>query len=127
MPFATYKDGEVAALILLFTRNSVDGMTATFTSFQQQINSYVAAGQALGLNPNDPFMQSITAFRKFYTSSAGNQGLIDTLQGAISNMLTALQAASQAGTVPWGTCGYSTLSQINDLTGYNLNPQAPAK
>lgn len=117
-----YSDGQLAALILLFTRNSLDGVTASFSSFQEQIDSYVAATQALGLTPasdGSGFTESVVAFQAFYDKNASDKGYVDTMQMAISTMLTTL---AEDPSIPWGTCGYSTLSQINNLLPYQLSP-----
>ena len=79
MPNITaYQDGEIAALLLVFTRNSLAAGQQSFNNFQEQIDAYVAAANALGLPSTDPFMKAITALQKFYNTEGGavNKALI---------------------------------------------------
>jgi hypothetical protein len=114
-----YDDEELAGILVLLLRNTLDG-TTPFATFQDQINAYYTVVQQL--SPGDLFRQSVTAFQTFYGLGAAQKALVDNAQNAIANLFNGIVAAESTGAVAWGECSYITLAQVASVAGLTLSP-----
>lgn len=117
-----YDDEELAGILVLLLRNSLDG-ASTFPDFQHQIDAYNNLAQALP--DGDLFRRSIIAFSKFYALGAAQKTLVDNAHIALSNLFNGIVAAEAQGAVDWGECSYITSAQVGRVAGLDLS-QAPA-
>jgi hypothetical protein len=116
-----YDNEELAGILVLLLRNTLDG-TTPFNTFQDQIDGYNSVVQSL--DPGDLFRQSITAFRNFYALGAAEKALVDNAQTAIANLFNGIVDAEASGAVSWGECSYITLAQVAQVAGLSLSPGA---